>query len=33
MGLLRRAFLVAGRRLAASGRLHDERHVFELDTS
>jgi phosphohistidine swiveling domain-containing protein len=32
MGLLRRAFLEAGRRLAASGRLHDPAHVMELDT-
>ncbi len=32
MGLLRRSFLEAGRRLAARGRLADERHVFELDS-
>jgi pyruvate,water dikinase len=32
MGLLRRAFLEAGRRLAVRGRLTEERHVFELDT-
>lgn len=32
MGLVRRAFLEAGRRLAANGRLADPRHVFELDT-
>jgi pyruvate,water dikinase len=32
MGLLRRAFLEAGRRLAGLGGLADERHVFELDT-
>jgi pyruvate,water dikinase len=32
MGLLRRSFLEAGRRLAARGRLAEERHVFELDT-
>ena len=33
LGLLRRAFLEAGRRLAADGRLDDARHVFELDSS
>jgi rifampicin phosphotransferase len=33
MGLLRRAFLEAGRRLAATGRLHDAAHAFELDTA
>jgi phosphohistidine swiveling domain-containing protein len=32
MGLLRRAFLEAGRRLAGRGRLHDEAHAMELDT-
>ena len=32
MGLVRRAFLESGRRLAACGRLHDAGHVFELDT-
>ena len=32
MGLLRRAYLEAGRRLAASGRLNEAGHVFELDT-
>jgi pyruvate,water dikinase len=32
MGLLRRAFLEAGRRLAAAGRIADPAHVFELDT-
>jgi phosphohistidine swiveling domain-containing protein len=32
MGLLRRAFLEAGRRLAASGQIGDSAHVFELDT-
>jgi rifampicin phosphotransferase len=32
MGLLRRAFLEAGRRLAARGRIADPAHVFELDT-
>ena len=32
MGLLRRAFLDAGRRLAGSGRLHEADHVFELDS-
>ncbi len=30
-GLLRLAMLEAGRRLAASGRLHEPTHVFELD--
>lgn len=33
LGLLRRAFLEAGRRLAADGRLDDARHVFELDST
>ncbi len=33
MGLLRRAFLEAGGRLAASGRLHEADHVFELDSA
>ena len=33
LGLLRRAFLEAGRRLAASGRLDEPQHVFELDTA
>jgi rifampicin phosphotransferase len=32
MGLLRRAFLEAGRRLAGRDRLAEEPHVFELDT-
>lgn len=32
MGLVRRAYLEAGRRLAANGRLDAARHVFELDT-
>jgi pyruvate,water dikinase len=32
MGLVRRAFLESGRRLAGRGRLRDARHVFELDT-
>ena len=32
-GLLRRAFLEAGRRLAGRGRLDEERHVFELETA
>jgi pyruvate,water dikinase len=32
-GLLRRAFLEAGRRLTARGRLDEERHVFELETA
>ena len=31
MGLVRRAYLEAGRRLAASGRLRNAAHVFELD--
>ncbi|MEM9609830.1 MAG: PEP-utilizing enzyme [Actinomycetota bacterium] len=31
MGLIRRAFLEAGDRLAASGRISDAAHVFELD--
>ena len=30
-GLLRLGMLEAGRRLAASGRLHDHQHIFELD--
>ncbi len=32
MGLLRRAFLEAGRRLTAAGGIADPGHVFELDT-
>jgi pyruvate,water dikinase len=32
MGLLRRAYLEAGRRLAGQGRLADARHVIELDS-
>ena len=32
-GLLRRAFLEGGRRLAGRGRLDEERHVFELETA
>ncbi|MGH9132831.1 MAG: PEP-utilizing enzyme, partial [Ilumatobacteraceae bacterium] len=31
MGLVRRAYLEAGRRLAAAGRLRQAAHVFELD--
>lgn len=32
MGLLRRAFLEAGRRLHAAGRVHEPGHVFEFDS-
>ena len=33
MGLVRRAYLEAGRRLATSGRLQQASHVFELDAA
>jgi pyruvate,water dikinase len=33
MGIVRRAYLEAGRRLAASGRLREAAHIFELDAA